>query len=224
MTTNATMAAHEVTGLHATAPQRLDFAPDLVVRAFLLEREAGNVLIYNTGLLEDELPGLIERGGASRQYLNHEHETLFGSDAVAHELGAKPLVHAADAAAVARRGWNGVLAFSRRHMLGDDLEVIPIPGHTPGATAYLWDSGGRRLLFTGDSVLVRDGEWSAAVLGSSDRAAYVSSLDLLSRLEFDALVPWAAGAEEPAVFPVAEGEGRRRLAEVRERVRAGADA
>ena len=49
--------------------------------------------------------------------------------------------------------------------------MIPIPGHTPGATAYLWDSGERRYLFTGDSLYLSDGEWMAAVLDSSDRDA-----------------------------------------------------
>ena len=50
-------------------------------------------------------------------------------------------------------------SFSRRHMIDDDFEVIPIPGHTPGATAYLWDSGDHRMLFTGDTIVLRDGEW-----------------------------------------------------------------
>ncbi len=53
-------------------------------------------------------------------------------------------------------------------MLDDDFEVIPIPGHTPGATAYLWDDGERRHLFTGDSIYLSDGEWIAALLDSSD--------------------------------------------------------
>ena len=47
---------------------------------------------------------------------------------------------------------------------GDDFEVIPIPGHTSGATAYLWDGGGHRCLFTGDTLYLREGEWVAAVL------------------------------------------------------------
>ncbi|CAN5209351.1 hypothetical protein BH20ACT16_BH20ACT16_16230 [soil metagenome] len=61
--------------------------------------------------------------------------------------------------------------FSAGHTLDDDFEVIPTPGHTPGATAFLWSTGGRRLLFTGDSLYLRDGEWRVAVLDSSDRAA-----------------------------------------------------
>ena len=88
--------------------------------------------------------------------------------------------------------------FTKRHKLGSDFEVIPMPGHTPGSTAYLWDSGHHRFLFTADSLyLGGDGRWRAAVLESSDRERYVRSLELLRDLEFDVLVPWAAPADGP---------------------------
>ena len=76
-------------------------------------------------------------------------------------------------------------------------EVIPTPGHTAGATAYLWDTGEHRALFTGDSVYLRDGEWVAAVLGSSDRERYIEGLELMRGLDFDVLVPWAASVGQP---------------------------
>ena len=84
--------------------------------------------------------------------------------------------------------------FSRRHLLDDDFEVIPTPGHTSGATTYLWDSGAHRFLFTGDTIYLSDGEWVAALLDSSDREAYLESLALIRELDFDVLVPWAASA------------------------------
>jgi glyoxylase-like metal-dependent hydrolase (beta-lactamase superfamily II) len=112
-------------------------------------------------------------------------------------------------------------AFSRRHMLDDDFEVIPTPGHTPGATAYLWDHGSQRLLFTGDSVYLRDGEWVGAVLGSSDRAAYLDSLELIRELDFDVLVPWAATAGQPDHALTDRADTRRRIDAIIERVRRG---
>lgn len=81
---------------------------------------------------------------------------------------------------------------------GDDFAAIPIPGHTPGATAHLWEGGGHRMLFTGDSVFLDDGEWVAAVLGSSDRARRVESLGRIRELDFDVLVPWAATGGQAA--------------------------
>ena len=88
----------------------------------------------------------------------------------------------------------------RRHLLDDDFEVIPTPGHTPGATAYLWDSGEHRFLFTGDTIYLRDGEWVGRRCSrSSDRDAYIESLELIRELDFDVLVPWAATAR-PALL------------------------
>lgn len=48
--------------------------------------------------------------------------------------------------------------FTNRQLIEDDLEVIPTPGHTPGATSYLWEHGDHRFLFTGDSIGIEDGE------------------------------------------------------------------
>ena len=171
-------------GLYAAPPEPLPFAPSLHVRAFLLRRAAGNVLIYGAPTVD--LGTFAGVGGIARAYLNHRHEAMFGTD-----LAGVPLfVHEADSAAVARtRAVRGT--FSRRHTLDHDLEVIPTPGHTPGATSFLWDNGEHRMLFTGDTVYLRDGEWVAALLGSSDREAYATSLELLRDLDFDVLVPWA---------------------------------
>ena len=185
-----------VQGLHATSPQPLPFAPSLEVRAFLLERARGNILIYSTT----------------------EHEAMFATD-----LDAPLFVHERERAGVVEelhvRG-----TFSRRHMLDEDFEVIPTPGHTAGATAFLWESAGHRMLFTGDSVFLDGGEWIAAFLeGSSDRDAYISSLELIRELDFDVLVPWAARAGGPFHAVTSRVAARRRIDAVIERVRRGGD-
>jgi hypothetical protein len=196
-------------GLRPLAPEPLPFAKSLDIRAFLLERERGNILIYSTrGVSVDDV---------SRQYLNHGHEATFGDDA----LGVPLFVHAGDRDAVARH--RPVRAsFRTRHTLDDDFEVIPTPGHTPGATAYLWDSGRHRFLFTGDTIYLRDGEWVAAVLDSSDRAAYLDSLELIRELDYDVLVPWAATAGDPYHAVTSTRDARRRVDAIIARLRAGA--
>lgn len=107
-------------------------------------------------------------------------------------------------------------------MLGADLEVIPIPGHTGGSTAFLWTTGGHRLLFTADTIYLDEGEWVAAVLRSSDRGRYLDSLDLIRRLDFDILVPWAATGG-PGYSPTSPADTRRRVEAIITRVRSGAD-
>jgi glyoxylase-like metal-dependent hydrolase (beta-lactamase superfamily II) len=84
--------------------------------------------------------------------------------------------------------------FSERHVLDDDFEVIPTPGHIRRATAFLWDSGRHRCLFTSDTIYFRDGERVAAVRSSSNREGHIESLELIRDLDFDVLVRWAATA------------------------------
>lgn len=202
--------------LHASPPAPLPFAPELHIRAFLLERDHGNVLIYGAAGVQGDTFAAV--GRIARAYLNHRHEAAFGDD-----LAGVPLfVHEADRDATAQK--REVRAtFSRRHMLDDDLEVIPTPGHTPGATAYLWDNGEHRFLFTGDTVFLRRGEWIAAVLGSSDRAAYLDSLELIRDLDYDVLVPWAATAGDTPYAVTTRGEAQRHLDAIIARVRDGGD-
>ena len=205
-----------VRDLQASPPAPLPFAPSLSIRAFLLRRAAGNVLIYSAPTVAPET--FADAGAIARAYLNHRHEAGFGSD-----LPGVPLfVHEADRGATARIRTVSD-AFSQRQTVDGDLEVIPTPGHTPGATAYLWDSGAHRFLFTGDTIYLRDREWVAAVLDSSDRAAYLGSLELLRELDFDVLVPWAATAGDPYHAVTGNAEARRRIDAIIARVRRGDD-
>jgi glyoxylase-like metal-dependent hydrolase (beta-lactamase superfamily II) len=204
-----------IQGLYASTPEPLPFAPATDIRAFLLQREHGNVLIYSVAGLEADAAAIAELGGISRHYLNHRHEAMFASDSVSAPL----FVHANERASV-ERTYHVRGTFDRRHKLDEDLEVIPTPGHTPGATAYLWDNGAQRLLFTGDTLYLDQGEWVAAVLDSSDREAYIESLELIRGLDFDVLVPWAASGRD--YFAVASRpDAERRIDAILERIRSG---
>jgi hypothetical protein len=195
-----------IKGLEASAPHALPFAPDSRIRAFTLRRPHGDLLLYSA-------PGL-DGITATRHYLNHWHEATFPTAGLdiplfTHEAGRE---HVAE-------HYHVRATFAKRHRLDDDFEVIPTPGHTPDATAYLWDNGEHRLLFTGDTIMLRDGEWRAAVLDSSDRAAYVDSLRLMRDLEFDVLVPWVASAGGPYLALTDRDDARRRIDALIETVR-----
>ncbi len=41
-----------IPGLYASTPEPLGFGPSLEIRAFLLQRERGNLLVYRSGMLE----------------------------------------------------------------------------------------------------------------------------------------------------------------------------
>jgi glyoxylase-like metal-dependent hydrolase (beta-lactamase superfamily II) len=212
-----------IPGLYASPPQGLSFAPTTHVRAFLLQRLQGNLLVYSASTVADDARAIGDLGGISRHYLNHWHEAAFGGgDRIASTFEAPLFCHDNERQSVAET--SAVAGtFSLRHMEGDDFEVIPIPGHTSGATAYLWDGGGHRCLFTGDTLYLREGEWVAAVLESSDRSAYIESLELIKNLDFDVLVPWAATAGLPFHVVTDKADARRRIDAILARVRSGDD-
>jgi glyoxylase-like metal-dependent hydrolase (beta-lactamase superfamily II) len=209
--------------LYASAPAALSFAPSTHVRAFVLRRSQGNLLVYSTPTVVDDAPAIEELGGITRHYLNHWHElSIGGADRIAATFAPPLFCHEKDRQETAKRV-EVAGDFSARHMATDDLEAIPIPGHTPGATAYLWDSGGHRCLFAGDSLWLREGEWVAAVLDSSDREAYIDSLGLIRDLDFDLLVPWAATAGRPFHATTDKADTARRIDAIIERLRRGED-
>jgi glyoxylase-like metal-dependent hydrolase (beta-lactamase superfamily II) len=210
--------AQAIEGLYASTPESLPFAPELDIRAFLLQRDQGNLLIYSATGLEADAAAIEDLGGISRHHLNHRHEAMFPSDWVDAPL----FVHERERQSV-EKAYHVRGTFSKRHTLDDDFEAIPIPGHTPGATAYLWDSGRHRLLFTGDTIYLNDGKWVAAVLESSDRGAYIESLELIRGLDFDVLVPWAATGGQPYYAFTTRTDARRRIDAILERVRLGED-
>ena len=212
-----------IPGLYASAPHPLPFAPSLHIRAFVLRREPGNLLVYAAPTVEAHADAIAAMGGISRQYLNHWHEASFGGASVATTFEAPLLCHVNERESVADHLTVGA-TFSERAVLDGDFELIPTPGHTSGATAYLWDTGRHRLLFTGDTIYLSDGEWRAAVLpGSSDRDLYTASLELIRELDFDVLVPWAATAGRPCLAITDPADRRRRVDEILDRVRHGAD-
>ena len=205
-------------GLYASAPEPLSFDASLEIRAFLLQRKQGNLLVYAVHKLASDAPVIAELGGIARQYLNHRHEASVASD----RIGAPLYCHEKERKSVAKEiAVHGT--FASRHMLDDDFEVIPTPGHTSGATAYLWANGGRRFLFTSDTIYLREGEWVVTVLWSSDRTAYLESLALIRDLDFDVLVPWAATRGQPYYAMTDKANTRRRIGEILERVRRGED-
>ena len=65
---------------HAFTPptEPLPFAPSLLIRAFVLEREHGNLLVYAAPTVGAARPAIDALGGVTRHYLNHWHEAGFG--------------------------------------------------------------------------------------------------------------------------------------------------
>lgn len=108
--------------------------------------------------------------------------------------------------------------FPKRMKIGEDLEIIPTPGHTPGSAMFLWDNGEHRLLFPGDSIWVQGGEWMAVLLGESDPDAYLASLSILVDLDFDYLLPWGSEEGQPYGYGVTRAQAQEKLGRIIDRL------
>lgn len=179
--------------------QPLPNVPDLQTRAYLITRPDGNLLIYSTGH-EDEHAAMAELGGVGRQYLSHVDEAGPALARIRERFGSELWGHAAEAQAVQRRA--GVApdrTFEAPEVHFGALEVLPLPGHTAGSTAYLYRSPhGRRYLFTGDTI-GRDGRgvWTAGLLPFSDKGQLIATLERMADLAPDVVLSSAFGGEHP---------------------------
>lgn len=208
-----------VEGLLATPTSRLAYQRDVLLRSYVLERPAGNLVVYNSPGVSASAAAIRALGPPARLLVNHGHEAMYGQPA----LDVPVWVPQRDRAEVAR-SLDVAGTFDRRTMVDDDLEVIPTPGHTAGTTSYLWDHGAHRFLFTGDFIWIEDGEWKAVVLDPGSRRDYLASLALVRDLEFDVLVPWGTTEGHPSYGLVADrAELRERVDAIIDRVEAGAD-
>lgn len=163
--------------------------PGLTVHAYLLTRDGGNVLFYNTGH-QHEINEMAELGGVAYQYLSHQDELGETLKTIHQRFGAKLGGHRAERDEFARYRTPDIL-FERREVHLGNVEVIPTPGHSPGSTCFLVHSPhGKRYLFTGDTLYRgKKGDWHAGFIpghnDEKDREQLAESLRLLRELEPD---------------------------------------
>lgn len=203
-----------IRGLHATPTAALPFLNGVVVRSFVLKREQGNIIIYNSPGITAAAPEILELGRPDRLLVNHWHEAMYD----APDLDVPIFVHESE---LGQTKWPIAGTFSKREKIAEDIEVVPTPGHTPGTTMFLWDNGEHRLLFPGDSIWVQGGEWKAVLLEESDRDAYLASLSNLIDLDFDILMPWGSEEGQPYGYGVTRTQARENLGRIVDRLQAG---
>ena len=127
-----------IDGLLATPTSRLPYQHNVLLRSYLLEREQGNVIVYNSPGVGESADAIRALGAPTRLLVNHGHEGMYGAPGIEVPVW----VHRDDRAEVAR-SLDVAGTFDGRELIDDDLEVIPTPGHTPGTTAFLWDNDHR---------------------------------------------------------------------------------
>lgn len=119
--------------------------------SYLILRESGNVLVDSPRASKPLLKRIRELGGARFMFLTHRDDVADHA-VFARELGCQRILHEADLSPdtadveIKLRG-------RAPHALAPDLTVIPVPGHTRGSAALLFED---TFLFTGDHLAGED--------------------------------------------------------------------
>ncbi len=112
--------------------------------SFFVEHPDGNWLIDSPRYIKHLVEFFEQKGGIRFIFLSHEDDVA-DCDRYAKHFGAVRIIHQADAEAVP--GVERILEGEEPVQLARQFWAIPVPGHTPGSMALLYDD---RFLFTGD--------------------------------------------------------------------------
>ncbi len=112
--------------------------------SYLIQHPDGNWLIDSPRYIKHLVDAFERMGGIRYIFLTHEDDVADAAQYAAR-FGASRIIHRADAEAVPDAEWivDGLETLS----LAPQFDLIPVPGHTPGSCALLYD---QRYLFTGD--------------------------------------------------------------------------
>ena len=112
--------------------------------SFFIEHPDGNWLVDSPRYLKQLVEFFERKGGIRYIFLTHEDDVA-DCDRYAKQFGATRIIHQADADAVP--GAERIIEGEEPVPLAPQFQAIPVPGHTPGSMALLYND---RFLFTGD--------------------------------------------------------------------------
>lgn len=112
--------------------------------SYFVQHPDGNWLIDSPRYIKHLVDAFDRMGGLRNIFLTHEDDVADAGKYAQH-FGAKRIIHRADAAAVPDAEW--IVDGSELLELTPQFRLIPVPGHTAGSCALLYDN---RFLFTGD--------------------------------------------------------------------------
>jgi glyoxylase-like metal-dependent hydrolase (beta-lactamase superfamily II)/ferredoxin len=112
--------------------------------SYFVQHPDGNWLIDSPRYIKHLVDAIERLGGLRYIFLTHEDDVADASK-YAHHFGARRIIHHEDSAAMPDAEWivDGVETID----LAPQFRLIPVPGHTPGSCALLYND---RFLFTGD--------------------------------------------------------------------------
>ena len=177
--------------------------------SLFVTRPEGNLLFSCLGghsSFEGSFDDIEALGGVALHLLGDMHFAARYNDDVDARFGVVTTCSEIEGPDVRRKVANVATFPFERHVLAPGLEVIPTPGHRPGAVCYLVDVAGRRCLFAGDSIY-HDGERWKCLVSKKNRKTMLATLDLLAEVDFDVLLA-NTGATNPVCCVEVDEAGR----------------
>ena len=153
-------------------------------------RPDGNLLFSCFGghsSIEGSFDAIDALGGVTHHLLGDMHFAARYSDDVHARFGIDTQCSEIEAPDVKRKVKHVRTFPFERHALADGVEVIPTPGHRPGAASYLVDVGGRQCLFAGDTIYHDGASWRA-LASKKNRSTMLETLAVLDEVDFDVLL------------------------------------
>lgn len=125
--------------------------------SFLIRRPRGNAMVDSPRFTRAVVEHLEVWGGLAHVLLTHRDD-IADAQRYAKHFDARVWIHKADRSAA--RFASDILEGSEPTEIEHGLLAIPVPGHTKGSVAFLYD---RRCLFTGDTLAwsFEDGDLTA---------------------------------------------------------------
>lgn len=114
--------------------------------SFLVQRDGGNFMIDGPRWTKPVVEAISGRGGLKGILLTHRDD-IGDAKRYAEHFDAQVWIHRADRDRA--RFADNLIEGSDPVNIVDDILAIPVPGHTKGSVAYLYQ---QRCLFTGDSL------------------------------------------------------------------------
>jgi glyoxylase-like metal-dependent hydrolase (beta-lactamase superfamily II)/ferredoxin len=150
--------------------------------SYFVKRAAGNVLVDSPRAIGPLVKRMEELGGVSLIFLSHQDDVADAAK-LAERFSAPRVIHEADDHWGVERPLRGREPVA----LADDLLAIPVPGHTRGSAALLYEE----FLFTGDHLWAD--ETGRLSMGRSvcwySWSEQVKSLERLLAYDFEWVLP-----------------------------------
>jgi len=177
--------------------------------SLFVKRDAGNLLfscLSGHSSIDSSFDEMDELGGVALHLVGDMHFAARYNDDVDQRFGTATQCSEVEGPDVRRKVKNVATFPFKRFELAAGVEVIPTPGHRPGAVAYLVETAARRCLFIGDTIY-HDGKSWRALASKKNRKIMLATLEVLAKVEFDVLLA-NTGATNPVCFVELPGSER----------------